>query len=103
MWPLACWLGRFPRAGAFIMRRLLIPPYFGVYNLEEAQLREWMILDMFNTLSPRYESSQTLIRVRGWFRDAGLVDAQVHVLVGVQRLDCRQAFLVHQTAEPDTG
>lgn len=49
---------------------------------------------------PRHQGDQ---RARPPDRLARLVDAQVHVLVGVQRLDCRQAFLVHQTAEPDTG
>jgi len=78
MWPLARWLGRYPRVGSFLLRRLLIPPYFGVYDLADADLREWMILDMFDALSPRYESAQTLRDVRQWFREAGLVEAQVH-------------------------
>lgn len=72
MWPLAKILGRSPRAGSFLLRRLMIPPYFGVYDLPEQTLKEWMILDMFDSLSPAYDSPQFIDVVEKWFRDCDL-------------------------------
>lgn len=41
------------------------------------QLIEWSILDSFDKYSCVYDKPQTLRTVRRWFRDAGLVNAQV--------------------------
>lgn len=77
MWPLAKRISRIPRAGPFLLRRLCIPPYFGVYDLPEERLREWMILDMFDALSPAYDSPQFIDVVERWFRESDLDDMDV--------------------------
>ncbi len=76
MWPLAKLIGE-SRWGAFIIRRLLVPPYIGVYDLPEDVLKQWMKLDLFDALSPKYDQPQFLTTVQAWFRDVGVVDAEV--------------------------
>ncbi|HPF98893.1 MAG TPA: glycosyltransferase [Kiritimatiellia bacterium] len=78
MWPLARIMGRWGDVGAFLLRRLMIPPYFGVYDLPEYHLREWIILDMFDILSPAYDQPQQIDTVREWFEKWGLekIDVQ---------------------------
>ncbi len=87
MWPLAKRISRLGRAGEFILRRLLIPPYFRAYDLPEDTLKEWMLLDMFDGLSPMYDSPQFLTTVRDWFEEAGLQD--VEVVYGVNGINGR--------------
>jgi SAM-dependent methyltransferase len=77
MWPLAKRLGRCGRVGAILLRRLLIPPYFGVYDLPEERMREWMTLDMFDALSPRFDQPQFLDVVDRWFHECDLADIDV--------------------------
>jgi SAM-dependent methyltransferase len=77
MWPLAKRLGRLGHPGAFLLRRLLIPPYFGVLDLPEDRLREWITLDMFDALSPAYDQPQFLDTVEKWFRECNLREIDV--------------------------
>ena len=78
MWPLARVMGRGGDVGAFLLRRLMIPPYFGVYDLPEYHLREWIILDMFDILSPAYDQPQQIDTVQKWLEKWGLdrIDVQ---------------------------
>lgn len=57
--------GRFHPRQAFY----LAFPFFGL-----GPSLEWRILDTFDYLSPRYQTKHTWAEVRGWFRQAGLVD-----------------------------
>ena len=77
MWPLAKRLSRWPRAGGFLLRRLLVPPYVGVYDLPEEQLKDWMVLDLFDSLSPAYDQPQFLDVVERWFRECDLAEVAV--------------------------
>lgn len=77
MYPFARWMSRFPLVAPFILRRFVIPPYFGVYDLPEGRLREWMILDLFDGLSARYENCQYIDVVEKWLRQAPLKDVTV--------------------------
>jgi 2-polyprenyl-3-methyl-5-hydroxy-6-metoxy-1,4-benzoquinol methylase/uncharacterized protein YbaR (Trm112 family) len=78
VWPLARLLNRIPRLGRWLNWRLLVADYRGVFDLPEAMLKEWAILDTFDMLSPRYDYPQTLDTLRSWFAKAGLVDVEVH-------------------------
>jgi SAM-dependent methyltransferase len=53
--------------------------YTGMLPLTATQIREWAILDTFDALGARYDYPQTLESVRGWFRDAGMPDADVRL------------------------
>ena len=72
MWPLVSLLGQIPRIGIRISRKLLIADHRDIFALSEDQLREWAILDTFDTLSPAYDYPQRPETVERWFQDAGL-------------------------------
>ncbi len=76
MWPLA----RHIRAafGTGLNWRLLIADYKGKYNLPDATLKEWAVLDTFDMLSPKYDQPQTLETVQKWFKEANLTDCEIH-------------------------
>ena len=46
-------------------------------ELTAAQLREWAILDTFNSLAPVYDAPQRLETVQQWFAFGGLVNFSV--------------------------
>lgn len=76
MWPLAKYL----RAafGTSLNWRLLIADYTGKYDLPDARLKEWALLDTFDMLSPKYDQPQSLQTVQKWFKDANLTDCEIH-------------------------
>jgi SAM-dependent methyltransferase len=77
MWPLVSLIGRLP-GGRLINRSLFsIADYRGKVPLSDDLLKEWAILDTFDTFSPRYDKPQFLSTVRRWFVEAGLTDIDV--------------------------
>jgi len=68
MWPLARRINRF-RYGKVLMWVLLIADYRDKYDLEEEILKEWAILDIFDMLSPAYDSPQTMDTMKQWFEE----------------------------------
>lgn len=69
-------LGRLPGVGRFLQRLVPVANYTGRLPLNDAQLRDWAVLDTFDWLSPRYDSPQTPPVLERWLRDAGLVDVE---------------------------
>lgn len=78
MWPLARRMSRIPYLGRRLNLFLLIADYTGIYSLSDGMLREWAILDTFDKLSPAYDYPQSLETVQMWFRNASLVNVEVH-------------------------
>ena len=79
MWPLARLLRRIPYFGIRLNWALLIPDYAKSLPLTDERLRAWAELDLFDMLSPAYDSPQDLETMREWFVSAGLRDVDVHV------------------------
>jgi ubiquinone/menaquinone biosynthesis C-methylase UbiE/uncharacterized protein YbaR (Trm112 family) len=77
MWPWAKIINKIPRHGRTLNQILLVPDYRGVLELGDEQLKQWAILDAFDTLSPVYDNPQTLDDVRSWFEKAPLVNWEV--------------------------
>ncbi|MEI8305644.1 MAG: methyltransferase domain-containing protein [Chloroflexales bacterium] len=76
LWPLGRKIAKIPRIGASLNWRLLIPDY-RCLGLDETQLKEWAYLDIFDKLSPRYDSPQTRTTLRRWFAEAMMTEVEV--------------------------
>jgi len=77
LWPAVRVIAGLPK-GRFINRAvLLIADYHGKVPLTDQLLREWAILDTFDSLSPWYDKPQFLFAVKRWFKKAGLIDVDV--------------------------
>ena len=77
MWPLARVISRIPRVGKKLNWMLLIADYRGVYDLTDAQLREWAVLDTFDMLAPRYDTPEDRETLQRWYEDAGMTEIDV--------------------------
>lgn len=66
-----------PHIGRYLNGILLIPNYKRVYDLSDPILKEWAALDLFDEMSPTYDSPQSIPVVRSWFETASLVDVEV--------------------------
>lgn len=78
MWPLARRLSRIPLLGPNLNKALFIVDYSQDLPLPQDQLKLWATLDSFDWLSPAYDQPQSLATMRRWFREAGLVESDVH-------------------------
>lgn len=78
MWPITRRIARIPTLGRTINRMLLVHDYRQRFDLDEAQLREWAVLDTFDNLAPKYDQRQTISTIRRWFREAAMTDVDVH-------------------------
>jgi len=76
LWGLALRINR-KRWGPFVLRRFMVPPYIGEYDLPDDLLKQWMKLDLFDCLAARYISPQTLATVRRWFEECDLDNIEV--------------------------
>jgi len=52
--------------------------YFQRRELTKEQLVTWAIMDTFDALSPKYDIPASLREVRGWFKEAGISQYEVH-------------------------
>ncbi|OGV42657.1 MAG: hypothetical protein A2X46_05160 [Lentisphaerae bacterium GWF2_57_35] len=78
LWPLAQCINKIPMIGPTINRRLLVVYYGDDYrDLSEEMLKEWGVLDLFDQLSPMYDSPQYLATIRKWFDEVGLEKTDV--------------------------
>jgi SAM-dependent methyltransferase len=77
MWPLARHLARLP-GGTLLNQMLLVQDNGRLYDLTDAQRREWAVLDTFDILSPAFDAPQRLRRVRRWFEEAEMEAVEVH-------------------------
>jgi len=75
IWPLVRFLDRSARK-RFI--GLFLIPYYKQYDLSEAMLKEWALLDLFDILSARYEHRVSLETVKQWFQHAHMQNIEVH-------------------------
>lgn len=67
-------------------------------GLTKAQMREWVVLDTFDMMSPAYDNPQRLSTVAKWLRDAGMeqIDARMVKFAEVfeaATINCRQKYL----------
>ena len=76
-WPVSLALGRVPRLGRKLRHALPIANYEGLLPLDTTQLKEWAVLDTFDMLAPAHDHPQAVETLKGWFEDAGLIDAEV--------------------------
>lgn len=49
------------------------------YGLSKDKLREWVILDTFNMLSPQYENPQPVNNVVKWLKEFGMINIKAEV------------------------
>lgn len=77
IWPLSLLIGKIPHFGPIINWRLLVPDYRHE-GLQEDCLKEWAHLDVFDMLSPQYDSPQTIKTMLRWFQESGLTDVAVN-------------------------
>lgn len=77
MLPVSSALGAVPVIGRQLRRIVPVANYRGELPLNDAQIREWALLDTFDWLSPEFDNPQTAGTVREWLRSAGLQDIEV--------------------------
>jgi SAM-dependent methyltransferase len=65
-----------PVVGHYLRYLIPVVNYTDVYPLNDAQLREWALLDTYDMWAPAYDKPQTVATVRTWFRDAGFTDVE---------------------------
>ena len=70
-------LGRVPLVGRVLKRLVPVADFTGIFPLSEQQLKEWVLLDTFDMLSPTYDSPQSAATVQCWFEEAKLVGIEV--------------------------
>ncbi len=82
LWPFAKLINKIPYFGKRIKWMLLIADQFmdneKAYNLPEEKQKEWVILDTFDMLSPKYDNPQRLETVNSWFEKANLRNIEVY-------------------------
>ncbi|MFT5387343.1 MAG: SAM-dependent methyltransferase [Candidatus Omnitrophota bacterium] len=78
MWPICRFINKFIPYGRQINWMLLVADYRGRYDLKDEILRDWAILDSFDMLAPMYDSPQTLVSVREFFKENNLTDSDIH-------------------------
>ena len=77
LWPLSLALGRVPGIGRKLRHLLPVVNYEGLLPLSSPQLKEWAVLDTFDMLAPTHDHPQSVDTVARWFREAGILDADV--------------------------
>jgi SAM-dependent methyltransferase len=66
------------RPGRIASTVLSVADYRGVFDLDDAKLKELAMLDTFDALSPTYDRPATAGMVRRWFETAGFEDIQLN-------------------------
>jgi SAM-dependent methyltransferase len=69
--------GQVPITGRLLKRLVPVADYTNVYPLNNAQLREWALLDTFDMLAPEYDHPQTPRIVRRWLETSCLAETNV--------------------------
>jgi len=77
-WNFSKYINKIPKVGRSINWIFLIPDYRGVLPLSDDILKRWAILDLFDILSPAYDSPQYIEDVEAWFEKSGLTEIDVH-------------------------
>ncbi len=75
--PISDLVAKIPVAGRRLKRLVPVANYRGELLLDDAQLREWALLDTFDWLSPAYDNPQTAAIVKKWMQRAGLQEIEV--------------------------
>jgi len=68
---------KLPILGRRLQEFIPVVDYSGKLPLNDEQIRDWEILDTFDTFSPKYTNPQTIDDVKNWFLEAGLKNIQV--------------------------
>jgi SAM-dependent methyltransferase len=75
--PISDLIGKISVAGFYLKRFVPVANIRGYAPLNEDVIREWAVLDTFDSLSPRYDNPQTIGIVRRWLLEAQLKDIEV--------------------------
>lgn len=70
-------VAKVPLLGPGLRRMVPVANYADELPLNEAQLKEWALLDTFDWLAPAYDQPQTARTVRRWAEEAGLIAIEV--------------------------
>jgi SAM-dependent methyltransferase len=68
---------RIPLVGRKLRYGVPVVNYRGVLPLNDAQQRDWSLLDTFDMLAPAHDHPKSLDTIRGWFDEAGLREIEV--------------------------
>lgn len=88
--PVSDALRRVPLTRGKLRYAIPVVNYRGVFRLDDAQLREWAVLDTFDMLAPAFDSPQSADTLRRWFADAAMTDVEIE----------RPGFLVGRGTKP---
>lgn len=75
--PVSRLMGRVPVVGKQLRKVVPVVNYEGVLPLNDAQVREWAVLDTFDMLAPAHDHPQSTETVRAWFEAEPLRDIWV--------------------------
>ena len=75
--PVSRIIGRVPLLGRKLRRVIPVSNYEGVFPLNDAQLREWAVLDTYDMLAPAYDQPQNANTLRSWFQKLGFQEVEV--------------------------
>jgi len=67
VWGIVSRIQKIPKIGRRINWILLIPDYLDMFQLSEDMLKEGVVLDAFDILSPVYDNPQYLETIQEWF------------------------------------
>jgi len=70
-------VGRIPVLGHYLRYLIPVVNYEGVYPLNDAQQREWALLDTFDMWAPAYDQPQTMATLSAWFRAGNFEEVEV--------------------------
>jgi len=87
VWPVAAIWSKSHYARTLLDHVFALPNYRGVYDLSDALLKEWAVLDLFDDISPVYTNRQTIEKARSWLEEAAL--ANIEVQRGYNGIECR--------------
>jgi SAM-dependent methyltransferase len=75
--PLSRLLGRVPLLGRKLRWLVPVANYEGIHPLNDAQIREWAVLDTFDMLSPAHDHPHSPATLRRWIAGAVLREGEV--------------------------
>lgn len=79
VWPLAKLIRKIPKIGPSLNWGFLVADYSRILpGAQDRMLKEWAYLDTFNILSARFEFMETIKTFSQWYKEAGMIDINVH-------------------------
>ena len=75
--PISQLLGKIPFIGKVLKRLIPVADYSNIFPLNDAQLKEWAVLDTFDWFSPHYDNPQTKKNIFKMFSIAGMKEIEI--------------------------